>query len=82
MSLVAENFVPQAGQMRWGSVFMDLAALPRRLRLCDEHGFPRQAVAARLGNQVPGSEPLAAAISTERYETGGQNHFSGSRSAS
>jgi hypothetical protein len=82
MSLVAENFVPQAGQVRWGSVFMDLATLPRRVKLRNEHGFARQPAAARLGNQVPGSEPLGIPGSTERCETGGQNQFSGSRSAS
>ena len=48
---------------------MDLTVLPRRLNLRNEHGFLRQPVAARLGNQVPGSEPLANPSSTGRCKT-------------
>jgi hypothetical protein len=55
--------------MRWGSVFMDLTVLPRRLKLRNEHGFARQPAATRLGNQVPGSEPPAISSSTEGCET-------------
>jgi hypothetical protein len=32
-SVAAENSFPQLGQVRWGSVFMDLTVLPRRLKL-------------------------------------------------
>jgi len=44
--------------MRRDSGFMDLTVLPKRLKLRKEHGFPCQPAAVRLGNQVPGSEPL------------------------
>jgi len=68
-SIAPENSLPQLGQVRWGSVFMNLTVLPRRLKLRNEHGFPREPVAARPGNQVRGSEPLAIPSSAERYET-------------
>src|SRR5262245_8179111 len=68
-SIAPENSLPQLGQVRWGSVLMDLTVLPRRLKLRNEHGFPRQPAATRLGDQVPGSEPLAIPSSTERYKT-------------
>jgi hypothetical protein len=29
----------ELGQVRWGSVFMDLTVLPRQLKLRKEHGF-------------------------------------------
>src|SRR5215471_18452993 len=48
---------------------MDLIVLPRRLKLRKEHGFCRQPAAARLGTQVPGSEPLARPSSAERCQT-------------
>src|SRR6516164_2137105 len=38
-SIAPENSLPQLGQVRWGSVFMDLTVLPRRLKLRNEHGF-------------------------------------------
>jgi hypothetical protein len=68
-SIAPENSLPQLGQVRWGSAFMDLTVLPRRLKLRKDHGFPRRPAAARLGNQVPGSESLAIPSSTERCET-------------
>src|SRR6516162_76831 len=68
-SIAPENSLPQLGQMRWGSVFMDLSALPRRVKLRNEHGFPRQPAAARLGTQVSGFELQSIAASTERCET-------------
>ena len=68
-SIPPENSLPQLGQVRWGSVFMDLIVFPRRLKLRKEHGFPCQPAAVRLGNQVPGSEPLEIPSSTERCET-------------
>src|SRR6201997_1373089 len=68
-SIAPENSLPQLGQVRWGSVLMHLAVLPRRLKLRNEHGFPRRPAAARLGNRVPGSESLAILSSTERCET-------------
>ena len=55
--------------MRWDSVFTYLTVLARRLKLREEHGFPRQPAAAQLGNQVPGSEPPAIASSTERCQS-------------
>jgi len=48
---------------------MDLIVLPSRLKLGNEHGFPRQSAAAWLGNPVPGSELVAIPSSTERCET-------------
>jgi hypothetical protein len=68
-SIAPENSLPQLGQVRWVSAFMDLTVLPRRLKLRNEHRFPRQPAAARVGNQVPGSEPLAIPSSTERCQT-------------
>ena len=67
-SIAPENSLPQLGQMRWDSVFMDLTVVPRRVRLRNEHGFPRQPAAARLGTQVPGFELVATTSSTERCE--------------
>jgi len=52
ISIAPENSLPQLGQVRCGSVLMDLIGLPRRLKLRNEHGFPRQPAAAWLGNQV------------------------------
>jgi len=49
-------FLFQLRQVRWGSVFMDLIVLPRRLKLRKEHGFCRQPVATRLGNTMGLSE--------------------------
>src|SRR4029077_6566217 len=40
--IAPENSLPQLGQVRWGSVFMDLAVLPRRLKVRKEHRFPRR----------------------------------------
>jgi hypothetical protein len=40
-----------------------------RLKLRNERGLPCEPAAARLGNQVLGSEPLATPSSTERCET-------------
>ena len=57
-----ENALPQFGQVCWGSVFTDLGVLPRGLTLRNEHGFPREPAAARLGNWVPGSEALATSV--------------------
>jgi hypothetical protein len=68
-SIAPENSLPQLGQVRWGSVLMGLTVLPRRLKLRNEHGSPRQPAAARLGNHVPGAELLPIASSTERCET-------------
>jgi len=68
-SIAPENSLPQLGQMRRDSGFMDLTVLPKRLKLRKEHGFPCQPAAVWLGNQVPGSEPLEIPISTERCET-------------
>ena len=68
-SIIPENWLPQLAQVRWGSVLMDLTVLPSRLKLRKEHGFRRQPVAARLGNQVPGAEPLATPRSTVPCET-------------
>jgi hypothetical protein len=68
-SIALESSLPQLGQVRWGSVFMDLTVLRMRLKLGEENGFPRQLGAARLGNQVPGSEPPAMPSSTEPCET-------------
>jgi len=68
-SIAPENSLPQLGQMRRDSGFMDLTALPKRLKLRKEHGFPCQPAAVRLGNQVPGAEPLEIPSSTERCET-------------
>jgi hypothetical protein len=68
-SIAPENSLPQLGQVRWGSVLIDLTVLPGRSELCKGHGFPRQAAAARLGNHVPGSERLAIPSSTEWCET-------------
>ena len=68
-SIAPENSLPQPGQVRWGSVFIDHALFPRRLKLRNEHGFPGQPAAAPVGNQAPGSEPLAIPSSTERCET-------------
>src|SRR5215469_13057449 len=68
-SIAPESSLPQLGQVRCGSVFMDLTVLPRRLKLRKEHGFPRQPATARPGNQVAGSEPLAIPSSSERCET-------------
>jgi hypothetical protein len=48
---------------------MDLTVLPGRLKLRKGHGFLHQPPAARLGDQVPGSELLAVASSTVGYET-------------
>src|SRR5262245_53560759 len=41
-SIAPENSLPQLGQVRWGSVFMDLTVLPRRLKLRKERGFARR----------------------------------------
>src|SRR5215831_7802949 len=68
-SIAPENSLPQLGQVRWGSVLMELTVLPRRLKLREEHGFRCQPAVARLGNQVLGSERLAVPSSTERCET-------------
>ena len=68
-SIAPENSLPQLGQVRWGSAFMDLTVLPRRLKLCKEHGFARQPVAARLGTQALGFEPVAMPSSAEPCET-------------
>jgi hypothetical protein len=70
-SIAPENSLPQIEQMRRDSVFMDLTVLPRGLKLRKEHGFPRQPAAARIGNQVPGSEPPAIPSSTEPCEPAG-----------
>jgi hypothetical protein len=40
-----------------------------RLRIRKAHGVPREPATPRLGNQVPGSEPLAIPSPTERRET-------------
>jgi hypothetical protein len=48
-SIAPENSLPQLGQVRWGSVFMDLTVLRRGLKLGKAHGFCRQPAAARLG---------------------------------
>jgi hypothetical protein len=48
---------------------MDQTVLPSRLELRNERGFPPQPAAARLGNRVPGSEPLPIPSCTERCET-------------
>jgi hypothetical protein len=69
--MAPENSLPQLGQVRLGSVLIDLTVLPRRLKLRKEHGFPRQPAAVWLGNQVPGSEPLAIPSSVERYNPPG-----------
>ena len=68
-SIAPENSLPQLGQVRWGSALMGLTVLRMRLTLRKKHGFPRQPAAARLGNQVPGSESLAMPKSTERCQT-------------
>src|SRR5215469_1789277 len=68
-SIAPEISLPQLGQVRWDSVFMDLTVLPRRLELCKKHEFPRQPAAMRFGNQVPGSEPPAIPSSAKRCET-------------
>src|SRR5215472_15639345 len=68
-SIAPENSLPQIGQVRLSSVFMDLTVLPRRLKLREEHGFPRQPGAARLGKEAPGSEPPAIPSSIERCKT-------------
>jgi hypothetical protein len=47
---------------------MDLTVFPNRSELRNEHAFPPQPAAAPLGNQGPGSEPLAIASSTERCD--------------
>ena len=52
-SIAPENSLPQLGQVRWRSVFMDLTVLPWRSELRKEYGFPRQIAAVWLGNQVP-----------------------------
>src|SRR5262249_58688269 len=39
-SIARENSLPQLGEVRWGSVFMALPVLPRRLKLRNGHGFP------------------------------------------
>jgi hypothetical protein len=68
-SIAPENSLPQHGQVCWGSVFMDLTVLPRRLKLREERGFPRQPGAVWLGNQVPGSEALAMPSRNEQFGT-------------
>ena len=68
-SIAPENSLPQLGQVRRGSVLMDLIVLRMRLKLGKENGFPCQPAAVWHGNQVPGSEPLAMPSSTERCET-------------
>jgi hypothetical protein len=78
-SIAPENSLPQRGQVRWDSVFMDLTILPRRLKLPNEHGFPRQPAAGWLGNQVLGSEPRAIPSSAKQYETRPPAHSVGKR---
>src|SRR5215471_19619069 len=68
-SIASERSLPQLGQVRWGSVFMDLTVLRMRLKLRKENGFPRRPAAVWHGNQVFGSEPLAMPSATERCET-------------
>src|SRR6516162_4543914 len=62
------EFIAALGQVRWRSVLMGLGVLRWRLKHRKAHGFPRQPEAARHGNQVHGSEPLAMPSSTERCE--------------
>jgi hypothetical protein len=68
-SIAPEDSFPQLGQVRLGSVFMDLNVLLSRVKLRNEHGFPRQSAAARLGTQVPDSEPVAMTSSTVSFGT-------------
>src|SRR5215472_10338770 len=68
-SIAPENSLPQLRQVRWRSVLMGPIVVRMRLKLRNEHGLPCEPAAARLVNQVLGSEPLAIPSSTERCET-------------
>src|SRR5262249_6345227 len=68
-SIAPENSLPQLGQMRCGSVFMDLTVLQRRLKLRNEHDSLVSLQRRGLEISCLAPEPLAKASSTEQCET-------------
>ena len=66
-SIAPENSLPQLGQVRWGSVLMDLTALRMRSELRKGHGSPRQS----LPDLTPCGRPLLATARCTAFATDG-----------